>query len=114
MQQHHCTRMRLMCRIEILLRKSKRKSDSLHHLAQYRQTRFMKNHNCFTEIRQSSWPVPRRKVSVIGRSESLLDVCGLRRLHGNHQLGLWLSAEDRKTQCSWRTTRLLPVEARYD
>src|SRR5262245_2133148 len=77
MQQHHCTRMRLMCRIEILLRKSERKSDTLHHLAQYRQTRFMKNHSCFTEFRQSFWPVPRRKVTVIGRSEPLLDVCRL-------------------------------------
>src|SRR4029453_9601942 len=78
MQQHHCTRMRLMCRIEILLRKSKRKSDTLHHLAQYHQTRFMKNRNRLTKVRQSFRPVPRRKVTVIGRSEPLLDVCGLR------------------------------------
>src|SRR5262245_49361587 len=69
--------MRLMCRIEILLRKSKRQSNTVHHLAQYRQTRFMKNHNCLTEIRQSFWPVPRRKVTVIRGSEPLLDVCRL-------------------------------------
>src|SRR5262245_34266011 len=77
MQQHHCTAMGLVCRIEKLFRKFKRESDTLHHLAQYRQTRFMKNHDGFTEIKQSFWPVLRRKVTVIGRSKPLLDVCRL-------------------------------------
>src|SRR5262249_15679925 len=69
--------MRFMCRIEILLCKAKRKSNTVHQLAQYQQTRFMKNNNCFTKIRQSFWPITRRKVTFIGRSESLLDVCRL-------------------------------------
>src|SRR5262245_51098519 len=69
--------MRFMCRIEILLCKSKRQSNPVHQLAQHRQARFMKEHNCFTEIRQSFWPITRRKVTFIGRPESFLDVCGL-------------------------------------
>src|SRR5215813_391107 len=69
--------MRFMCRIEIPLCKSKRKSNTVHQLAQYRQTRFMKNHNCFTKIRQPFWPITRRKVIFIGGSESFLDVCRL-------------------------------------
>src|SRR5262245_17864517 len=69
--------MRFMCRIEILLRKSKRKSDTAHYLPQHQQARFMKNRNCLTEFRKSFWPVFRRKITVIGRPESLLNVCGL-------------------------------------
>jgi hypothetical protein len=37
--------MLLVCGIEILLWKSKRKRDTVHQLAQYRETRIMKNRN---------------------------------------------------------------------
>src|SRR6266545_7050871 len=37
----------------------------------------MKDRNCLAKSRESFWPVRRWKVTVIGRSESLLNVCGL-------------------------------------
>src|SRR5438876_12163438 len=67
----------LVCRVEILFRKAKRKSHTVHYLPQYQETRFMKSPNCFTKSWKLFWPIIRRKVTVIGRSESLLDVCGL-------------------------------------
>src|SRR4029077_982577 len=37
----------------------------------------MKNRNWLMKLRESFWPVTRRKVTVVRRSESLLNVCGL-------------------------------------
>src|SRR5262249_59151839 len=69
--------MRLVCRIKILFWKAKRQSNTVHYLAQYQQTRFVKNENCLVQLAETFRPVLRRKVTVMGRSESLLNVCRL-------------------------------------
>src|SRR5262245_29194572 len=72
--------MRFMCRIEILFRQSKRKSNTVQQLSQYRQTCFMKNRDCLLKVRKSLRPIVRRKIIIVGGSESLLNVCGFARV----------------------------------